>query len=605
MFNLKSLSVRNFLSFQEADINLEKSGLYLISGFDEKSQGSNGSGKSTLLNAICFCLFGRTATGLSSLRDIKRWDTSKPMEVSLELINESKEIYKIVRNEEEVTFYMGGEKVEGHKRDVQTTINECFKTSYDLFLSATMLAAGQTEFIAAASDATKKKLFKPIFQLDIIDKLYMAAQADYKSLTEQANKLGYDIAARKSMLTEHLFHINLYKDKANRFEENRKIQVQELEAKKTTTKTNVDPLLTNRIEELKIRITSLNLQIEPQEACHLNLQKLESEKLFLKAMYEENISVLDESNGLIGTTCKYCGAEIQKKDLEKHKAELTRKIDEIIKQATEVDDKIQNLEKKILQSEKITHEIEKTQGELDQAQNILFQQEAIINSQNLIIGSIDKQILDIKNAPNTYTQDVSHYETKAKETQQSLIELEDKLKKTTKNIDLCGFLKWTFSKEGVIAFIIERAFGRLESLANRHLSQLSTEPFRVEIKPQHELKTKALKEEIDISVLSGDKKLNYWGASDGQRSRINLALLFAINKLCRDRSINLFNFLLLDEVLDLSLDSTGQENVVRLLRWLLQDVHSIMVISHREEISKDFDFNIQVHRNKEGISQIE
>jgi DNA repair exonuclease SbcCD ATPase subunit len=58
-------------------------------------------------------------------------------------------------------------------------------------------------------------------------------------------------------------------------------------------------------------------------------------------------------------------------------------------------------------------------------------------------------------------------------------------------------------------------------------------------------------------------------------------------------------------VLDLSLDSTGQENVVRLLRWLLQDVHSIMVISHREEISKDFDFNIQVHRNKEGISQIE
>jgi energy-coupling factor transporter ATP-binding protein EcfA2 len=113
-----------------------------------------------------------------------------------------------------------------------------------------------------------------------------------------------------------------------------------------------------------------------------------------------------------------------------------------------------------------------------------------------------------------------------------------------------------------------------------------------------------LKEEIEIRVKLGKRIIPYWGLSDGQRHRVNVALLISINRLCRDRGINNFNFLLLDEVLDLSLADKGQEDVMRLMRWILQELQTIIVISHRNEISSNFDYLIEVQRGKDEISRI-
>ena len=600
MFNLKSLFIRNFLSFHEANISLQASGLYLIAGYNEKGQDSNGSGKSAILNAICYALFGKTATGLTSIHDLKRWDTSEAMEVSLELTDEAGQLYKVTRTEEGTSFLIAGEKVEGHKRDVQASINECFKTSYELFLSAVMLAAGQTEFIAAASDATKKKLFKPIFQLDIIDKYYAVTQEELKALTTQADKLSYDIMAKKSMLEEHQHHVEIYATKSSQWSVNRQTQIIELEERKGTIKVIVDPLLKQRVKELELKLATIPEKVDVSE----EIQKLESDKMYLKVLYGENAEILDESNRLVGTECKYCGAEINLKNLNKHRGELIKRTDEIIYNATVIDSKLTTLREKQNKYDALLEERSEIQEELDSVQRILFQEEAVASSQQLIKDSIDKSIRELKESSNPYEQDVAYHEKKANATAKELEELEAQLSKITKEIDLCGFLKWTFSREGVTAFIIERAFGRLESLANRYLSMISTEGFQIEIKPQRELKTKAMKEEIEIRVKLGKRIIPYWGLSDGQRHRVNVALLIAVNRLCRDRGINSFNFLLLDEVLDLSLADKGQEDVIRLMRWMLQELHNIIVISHRNEISKDFDFLIEVQRGKDEISRI-
>jgi exonuclease SbcC len=226
-----------------------------------------------------------------------------------------------------------------------------------------------------------------------------------------------------------------------------------------------------------------------------------------------------------------------------------------------------------------------------------------INEQR--IKDLEGQIRKLAKSDNPYNDMLVKTRDKISKLELEVEKGKGEIEKTSIDADVYAFLKWVFSKEGVSSFIIERAFGRLESLANRYLSLISTEGFQLEIKPQKELKSKAIKEEIDIVVKTGNQRALYWALSDGQRQRLNIAMLLAVYRLCKDLGINRFDFLLLDEVLDLSLAEKGQSDVMGLMRRLLaSEVHNIFVISHRPEISADFDRNIEVVRREDGVSYV-
>ena len=65
---VNDLDINNFLTMKQAHVNLNNRGLVLISGVneDDKSTDSNGAGKSTLVDALCWCLFGVTARGVTA-----------------------------------------------------------------------------------------------------------------------------------------------------------------------------------------------------------------------------------------------------------------------------------------------------------------------------------------------------------------------------------------------------------------------------------------------------------------------------------------------------------------------------------------------------------
>lgn len=609
MLYLKYLYVKNFLSFQEVSLSLEKAGLYLISGYNELGYDSNGSGKSAVLNAICFALFGRTSTGLGS-NEVKRWDSSGSLEVRLTLIDEKKS-YEIIRIDNSVTFLINGEKIGVHKKDIQSTINETFKTNFDLFISSTMFSQNQAEFLAAAGDVTKKKLFKSIFQLERIDKAYEKAKDKHNELFSEADSLSRDISYKSDAILDHERKSKTYREKSEEFQEWKNSKIQWLKDKKNTIQIIVsvdetplqnEKILKDKLSKLQDRVSQSEDKIVETEQ---SLQKLHANKLFLNNLYQENMNILTDINTTNSTTCKYCGQPITRKDIGKHKQELVDANEEIRSKMFNLNSEIGQLEYTILQSVQYKEDFYKTEKQLLALSAHIEQQRALLQQVQSNIQDIDVDIEKWINMPDEYAEtarlELEKYE-RVKEEKETLIK---RLENVKMDIDIFGYLKWLLSREGVVSFIIEKAFGRLESLANQYLSIISSERFQIEIRPQRELKSKALKEEIDIVIKSKDRRIPYWSLSDGQRQRINIALLIAVYRLCKDKGVNNFAFLLLDEILDLSLAEKGQEDVIRLMRYLLEkEVHNVFIISHRDEIEKDFDYQIEVQRNKEGISNI-
>jgi len=158
-----------------------------------------------------------------------------------------------------------------------------------------------------------------------------------------------------------------------------------------------------------------------------------------------------------------------------------------------------------------------------------------------------------------------------------------------------------YSKKGIQSYIMENSFGFIQDKANYYLSILTGGSTQLEILPIKETKSGEKREEVHIKILRGGSETGYDNLSGGEKQRVSVALLFATNAFMRSQSG--IDFLLLDEVLDLSLDETGQEALIELLREVARDISSILVISHKQFIKEHFDQNILVVK-KNGKSRI-
>jgi DNA repair exonuclease SbcCD ATPase subunit len=608
MIRLKTLRIRNFLSFESGDFDFQKAGLYLISGWNQKEGDSNGAGKSAIMNAICFALYGRTSTGLTK-DQVRRWGTTKPMSVELTL-TEGAEVYVITRTDDSTTFTISGKPAEGYKKDIQSAINDTFKTSYDIFINSTMFSLNRSDPLAASTDAEKKKLFKPIFQLERIDKAYDKAKTKYDSTSSKLDELNRDLKYDEGDLKDARSQLVIYTDKSRNFSNEKDKSVKELKdkiASLTPTPIEEDRALVDLQSEVYAIDKEYQSLLPLVDSWRLTLSALQERKLLAKMKWEEGSALLEEMNTLEGrANCRLCGERLTKANVEKHRKEIMDGQAKLLIEYNMLEKEITGVDGKIKEFLEVESRLHKYQDKLESYtfDRNLRQASEEMNEQR--IRDLQSQIRKIAFSENPYDEMVSKCTNKIE-----LLEIEtgdhrEMINSLSKDADVYSFLKWVLSKEGVSSFIIERAFGRLESLANRYLSLISTEGFQLEIKPQKELKSKAIKEEIDIVVKTGSQRAPYWALSGGQRQRLNISMLLAIYTLVKDLGVNRFGFLLLDEVLDLSLDDKGQESIINLLRRLLGgEVHNIFVISHKDEIASNFDYNISVTRSKEGVSKVD
>ena len=153
-----------------------------------------------------------------------------------------------------------------------------------------------------------------------------------------------------------------------------------------------------------------------------------------------------------------------------------------------------------------------------------------------------------------------------------------------------------FGKSGIPNMKIEGILESIEMTTNNYLAMLGGN-LHVELDSQKELKSGEVRERISYQVFHPDKSItNIQSFSGGERQRVKVADLLSFNDL-----FGKFNILFLDEVLELSLDDSGKESILNLLKEKAKEMGSLYVVSHDDSIKDRLDSTIQITK-KEGIS---
>ena len=143
------------------------------------------------------------------------------------------------------------------------------------------------------------------------------------------------------------------------------------------------------------------------------------------------------------------------------------------------------------------------------------------------------------------------------------------------------------------SFIRKNLIDQYIPFINDHIShylQILDLPHRIEINS-----------DLTVSIIYMNEKLSYGGLSNGEKNRVNLAVSLAFRSFIAD-SINTFNFIGIDELLDNGLDSSGFYGVFKILKNMKNT--SVFLISHREELITEADSVITV-KKQHGFSTIE
>ena len=155
-----------------------------------------------------------------------------------------------------------------------------------------------------------------------------------------------------------------------------------------------------------------------------------------------------------------------------------------------------------------------------------------------------------------------------------------------------------FSRSGIPNLLVEQSLGKIQESANKYLAGTGV---IVELAGQRQLQSGEYREEVGITIYVAGKTRSYEQLSSGEKKRIDIAFTFSI----LDLTNNKCNILILDEILDRSLDAEGCELVMEILNKKGGEVDSLVVISHRDELQEQFNNVINVVRDSHGVSSIE
>ncbi len=605
MYRLKRLILKDFMSFKDLEINFTRRGVYLIQGHNLKGGDSNGAGKTAILSGIVWTLFGRTQAGLQG-KDVVRWGEKSC--TGILTISDGTHTYEIIRGTEELEFRIDGNIQAGHKRDVQETINNTFSTDYTLFTTFNIFTRTWSKFFTEVGDADKKKLFKNILRMNKIDEAYDKSKKIYAGLTFQTSKMEAVIDQLNVTIPEQEKELKALIDYKNNEKQIKLDAITDVEYKRETFKPEIVDVDGEMIEiQSKLDLNVVQKLNEALDFCNIKLSNIGG------LIYSEEDALVQKDAEIqafsaTGGACPRCGQGIPprhrqayRRQLEIIRKEMFTSYQDSIKEKEAINTEIYEIEEKLrtiagYQNRYKELEMLQWKNKVD-----LERYESYCKTANDVIA----KLLETKDETiNSYDELIGITETKLNKSKGDLKIQQDVFDLLKKEIDLYSYIMWLYSRQGIVSILVEKCFGRLKYLANKYLLKISTEGFKIDITPQKALKSGEIREEIDLYILDGDKKIPYTSLSSGQQQRINTAMLFAMYTWGREIGASNFDFILLDEIMDLSLGLKGQEDTLEMIYFFRPMIYHILLITHKEALTGRFDKEIEVIRGNEGISKI-
>jgi len=600
MIKLKELHLENFRSWENLHLtNLDQKGLCLINGI-------NGSGKSSVRQALEYLLLD-TISDEIPVREIPRnGNTECKISCKLEKDGDEIEIIRYRNHKKKGNnkyLIVNGNQFpdesvkEGNLSEVQKRIEQVLGIDkYSLFVS-TIFSSNSPSF-PALPESSRKDILYDTLDLHKYNKYYERAKTKRLEIEKEIDKYKNKIIIIDNSIRDKKDQLKDFKNKIKKWESKNENDIKGLKGRLLDLKVLDTEPYDKKIKRLKERFFTVDnekISILEEKRARINNKVIELKQELMNLRK----TVEDIENGT--NQCPLLEKEC--KELEEHNNELYNKYKpQLDRLELSYENERRKLNEIVEGLATLNSQVEKN-SELTSKMEKLEQQKREIELNN---SNIEDRKQDLINRINEIEKEENPYLSLMKNTAVKLIEDEstrkeylDKIKNLEDEIQYYKYWETGFSKKGIPNLKAENFLIEVENRTNKILSMLDKNLY-VKIDSQSKLQSGDIREKISYKVFSPDRPniTDFKSYSAGQRQRIKIADIFAFNEL-----ISNFNFMILDEILELSLDESGKEDVMTFLRSMTSKLDSIFVISHSQQIKDKFDSIIDIEM-RGGISKI-
>ena len=550
MIVFKTVRYKNFLStgniFTEIKLDANQTTLIV---------GENGAGKSSFLDAITFGLFGKPFRNINKPQLINSIN-GKDCLVELEFAIASKN-YKVIRGIKPNLFeiWCDGEMLnqDARSKDYQDQLEKTIlRMNYKSFTQIVILGSTNFTPFMQLSAADRRAVIEDLLDIQIFSSMNMVVKSKLSSAKEDAAQLKTQIDNVKEKIELHKKHLDELKKNSKELVDSKKKEVEE-------NKLALESLVTEAAAK-ETEIESLESQIVDEDSNSKKFTKLNQ----LEAKIEGNIQKLEKDIAFYSenSNCPTCDQTINNKDEKVHSC--TSKIEELTGGLQKLKDESDAVLKRI-------NTIKTVQKELK-----IFEQELvrITTSRKQVksyIAKLENEIEEIEGKPAMS----DNFKAQSKELLNNLQTFNEQRKEAVINIQHYEIAQQLLKDGGIKTKIIKQYIPVINKLVNKYLAAMDffvnfniNEEFKETIKSRHR------------------DDFSYENFSEGEKKRIDLALLFTWRAVAKLKNSANTNLLIFDEVFDGSLDNNGTEEFLKLIN-MLNDNTNIFVISHKGDVLVD------------------
>ena len=519
--------------------------------------GENGAGKSTLLDALCYALYGRGFRNLKRDLLINSINT-KELVVELDFSIGNKD-YKLIRGAKPNKFEIWCNDIllnqDASVRDYQEHLeNNILKMSYRSFTQVAILGSANFTPFMQLRAKDRRKLVEDLLDITIFTTMMQLLRKRKSNHQLDLKENQHEIA----ILEERINGLNSQLDALR---ENRDEKIYKFESTISQTQTNIDKLLgevdekTKNVVEKTRLITDKNTtedRLKQTTDLESQLERARKKAIADIKFYEDN------------DNCPTCKQDLTGEHKEKCIQEKNQKVAEIKEAVSTLDNQIEELHDRI-------QTINTVQSEIDEIQREIGLSQTEIVSNQKYISKLQKEIEALEEEQEG-NSDAHEQVLKAEDDLHTLTKKKQHLADNGHYLEIATLL---LRDQGVKEKIIKQYVPIMNKLINKFLAQLE---FYVGFE---------LDEAFEETIKSRFRDVfKYENFSQGEKMRIDLALLFTWRAVARMKNSVNTNLLILDEVFDSSLDASGTDEFMKMLNTLTEKTNAF-IISHKGDILYD------------------